>query len=59
MAELGRRRLGRTGLMVTELGLGAMDTPTAREGTADARARARPSGSTSSTRRASTRAASS
>ena len=32
MAELGRRRLGRTGLMVTELGLGAMDTPTAREG---------------------------
>ena len=32
MAELGRRRLGRTGLLVTELGLGAMDTPTAREG---------------------------
>jgi len=27
MPELRRRRLGRTGLMVTELGLGAMDTP--------------------------------
>lgn len=27
MAGLKRRRLGRTGLMVTELGLGAMDTP--------------------------------
>ena len=27
MAEVRRRRLGRTGLTVTELGLGAMDTP--------------------------------
>ena len=27
MAELRRRRLGRTGLSVAELGLGAMDTP--------------------------------
>lgn len=27
MPDLNRRRLGRTGLMVTELGLGAMDTP--------------------------------
>lgn len=31
MAELQRRRLGRTGLMVTELGLGAMDTPESPE----------------------------
>jgi len=29
-----QRRLGRTGLMVTELGLGAMDTPTSQEGPA-------------------------
>ncbi len=34
MAELQRRRLGRTGLMVPELGLGAMDTPTSDEGPA-------------------------
>lgn len=34
MSELKRRRLGRTGLMVTELGLGAMDTPTSSEGQA-------------------------
>ena len=34
MAELRRRRLGRTGLMVTELGLGAMDTPHSDEGAA-------------------------
>ena len=32
MAQLRRRRLGRTGLLVCELGLGAMDTPTAAEG---------------------------
>ncbi len=32
MAELRQRRLGRTGLLVSELGLGAMDTPTAAEG---------------------------
>ena len=32
MAELNRRRLGKTGLMVTELGLGAMDTPQSDEG---------------------------
>ena len=32
MTELKRRRLGRTGLMVPELGLGAMDTPTSPEG---------------------------
>ena len=32
MAKLARRRLGRTGLLVAELGLGAMDTPTAVEG---------------------------
>ena len=31
MAELRRRRLGRSGLMVTELGLGAMDTPHTEE----------------------------
>ena len=30
--ELKKRRLGRTGLMVTELGLGAMDTPQSAEG---------------------------
>ncbi len=29
---LKKRRLGRTNLMVTELGLGAMDTPTVKEG---------------------------
>lgn len=34
MTELQRRRLGRTGLMVTELGLGAMDTPHSDEGAA-------------------------
>src|SRR5687767_10677071 len=34
MAELRRRRLGRTGLMVPELGMGAMDTPTSPEGAA-------------------------
>ena len=33
MTELKKRRLGRTGLMVTELGLGAMDTPGSPEGT--------------------------
>ncbi len=32
MSELKKRRLGKTGLMVTELGLGAMDTPQAAEG---------------------------
>jgi aryl-alcohol dehydrogenase-like predicted oxidoreductase len=32
VAELARRRLGRTGLSVAELGLGAMDTPTSAEG---------------------------
>jgi aryl-alcohol dehydrogenase-like predicted oxidoreductase len=32
MGELKQRRLGRTGLMVTELGLGAMDTPQSPEG---------------------------
>ena len=32
MTELKKRRLGRTGLMVTAVGLGAMDTPTSREG---------------------------
>lgn len=31
MPELARRRLGRSGLMVTELGLGAMDTPHSEE----------------------------
>ncbi len=30
--ELKKRRLGRSGLMVTELGLGAMDTPQSAEG---------------------------
>lgn len=34
MAELRKRRLGRTGLVVAELGLGAMDTPTSSEGAA-------------------------
>lgn len=34
MPALNRRRLGRTELMVTELGLGAMDTPTSPEGAA-------------------------
>jgi aryl-alcohol dehydrogenase-like predicted oxidoreductase len=34
MVELKRRRLGRTGLLVTELGLGAMDTPQSSEGLA-------------------------
>jgi aryl-alcohol dehydrogenase-like predicted oxidoreductase len=34
MTPLQRRRLGRTELMVTELGLGAMDTPTSPEGAA-------------------------
>ncbi len=33
MAGLQRRRLGRTGLLVAELGLGAMDTPTSPEAT--------------------------
>ena len=32
MATIKKRRLGRTNLMVTELGLGAMDTPQAKEG---------------------------
>lgn len=32
MSELKRRRLGKSGLMVTELGLGAMDTPQTAEG---------------------------
>jgi aryl-alcohol dehydrogenase-like predicted oxidoreductase len=32
VARLQRRRLGRTGLFVAELGLGAMDTPTSPEG---------------------------
>ena len=32
MSPLKRRKLGRTGLMVPELGLGAMDTPTSPEG---------------------------
>ncbi len=36
--ELPRRRLGRTGLMVTALGLGAMDTPQSPEGAATLRA---------------------
>ncbi len=31
MAALAKRRLGRTGLLVAELGLGAMDTPTSAE----------------------------
>ncbi len=32
MSRIGERRLGKTGLMVTELGLGAMDTPQTSEG---------------------------
>jgi len=36
--ELRRRRLGRTGLLVTELGLGAMDTPGSPEGVETLRA---------------------
>ncbi|MBI2172543.1 MAG: aldo/keto reductase [Chloroflexi bacterium] len=32
MAHIKKRRLGKTGLMVTELGLGAMDTPQVKEG---------------------------
>ena len=32
MTKLKKRRLGRTNLMVTELGLGAMDTPQVKEG---------------------------
>jgi len=32
MSALKKRRLGRTGLMVTEVGLGAMDTPESPEG---------------------------
>lgn len=34
MTGLGRRRLGRSGLVVTELGLGAMDTPHSAEAAA-------------------------
>lgn len=34
MSQLKQRRLGRTGLMVAELGLGAMDTPQSSEGAA-------------------------
>jgi uncharacterized protein len=34
MVELRRRRLGRTGILVPELGMGAMDTPTSPEGAA-------------------------
>lgn len=34
MPAPAQRRLGRTGLMVTELGLGAMDTPTSPDGAA-------------------------
>ncbi len=34
MPKLRRRRLGRTNLMVTEVGLGAMDTPTSSAGAA-------------------------
>ena len=37
MAGLRRRPLGRTGIEVAELGLGAMDTPTSREGPATLR----------------------
>ncbi len=38
MGTLPRRRLGRTGLMVAELGLGAMDTPQSPEGADTVRA---------------------
>ena len=38
MSGLKQRRLGRTGLMVTELGFGAMDTPGSPEGAATVRA---------------------
>ncbi len=38
MSGLKQRRLGKTGLMVTELGLGAMDTPGSPEGAATLRA---------------------
>ncbi len=38
MVELKRRRLGRTGLAVAELGLGAMDTPQSAEGAETLRA---------------------
>ncbi|MSP22962.1 MAG: aldo/keto reductase [Dehalococcoidia bacterium] len=38
MAQLRHRRLGRTGLEVTELGLGAMDTPGSPEGVETLRA---------------------
>ena len=59
VASIGRRVLGSTGIEVAELGLGAMDTPTSKEGPGHFQGRARPSGSTSSTRRANTRAPSS
>jgi aryl-alcohol dehydrogenase-like predicted oxidoreductase len=38
MAEIRKRRLGRTGLLVPELGLGAMDTPNSAEALATLRA---------------------
>ena len=38
MAGIGRRVLGSTGIEVAELGLGAMDTPTSKEGPATFRA---------------------
>lgn len=37
MSDLKKRRLGKTSLMVTELGLGAMDTPQSKEGAATVR----------------------
>ena len=37
MVTIQKRRLGKTNLMVTELGLGAMDTPQTHEGTATIR----------------------